>query len=164
MNQIAPNADSGTIRTTEGFQLDMGAKAVVTEFIDWDQQFLSRGYAPPEEANVHGTPATWMGKSTGFGKHARQKMGEQAPAPQPMLRVPDANAPRAAQMPGQAPQPVPQAQPPAVDDRNPMPFALELLPMMGQMGHPLGVEAGYGTQAPVHAAPRAPAPGPMSTT
>lgn len=174
MEHTAPANDSpqGPVKTSAGFALDLQARPNLAEgtFVDWDQQFLSRGYAPPEEANEYGTPATWMGKSTGFGKHAYEKAGSAAPAPvQATFEPAPADAPRSPQMPGQAPQPAaqPAAQPtPApspnglADPRGAMPFATALLPMMGAMGHPMGVAAGFGGDAP--AAPAQPQPQPQA--
>lgn len=72
------------------------------QFIDWGSQFLTKGLAPPVEANEHGTPAYWRGQPTGFGRAGQaQPGGQPQPAPQP--------APQP--QPQAAPQPAPQSQP-----------------------------------------------------
>lgn len=161
----------GPVTTSAGFALNIGAKPNLAEggFVDWDQEFLSRGFMPPEEAHPTGTPATYFGKSTGFGKHAHEKVGgavvmlqPQASAPLPPAQGAVYGGAAAANVseggryhPPAQQSAVPQIPPGAspnglVDPRGPsggMPFAAQLLPLMGQMGHPLGQAAGFGIGA-----------------
>lgn len=146
-------------RTRSGLQLPEGSvdprnyvgDPNAGEFVDWDAAFLEKGYAPPAEANVHGTPSVWMGKATGFGKTVEEKIGaaggmpaapmqpqhQSTPAPQTPMSAPAAQTqqqPAApAVVPGMAPQ---QSVVPDGNGSRPMPFAMQLAPLFEARAQP----------------------------
>jgi hypothetical protein len=123
-------------------------------FIDWDQQFMEKGMPPPAEANEFGTPSEWLGQVTGFGRAAG--MSKAAPPGDPTGRliptgtgtpyepgvqgddpyVGSAAGEVSEYHPQNVAQPAPAGVPPAakMSGANPMPFAMQLAPMMGHMG------------------------------
>lgn len=150
-------------------------------FIDWDQTFLEKGYAPPAEANKSGTPSFYMGKATGFGKTSEDKLGKSHTTaiggmpggvdPQRPYGVrpehggygqyrqditgdsPFEGTGAATPVAGPAPAAPPPAPTPS-DSRNPMPFAAQLAPVIGRMQGKVPTEVPIpGMQGKMEAAP-----------
>ncbi len=143
------------------------------QFIDWGSEFLSKGEAPPAEANEHGTPSWYMGRPTGFGKLGfvmKGGTGTGQPYAPGVVGADPYDGSGAAQPPPSAPQaggqPAPAGVPPSAamsGDAPVMPFASQLAPMMAAMHRGGGEEppAPQRTPAPPASPPRAvPAPAP----
>lgn len=152
---------SGPVKLNSGFTVAMGEKPKLESFVDWDSVFMSKGLAPPAEANEFGTPSEYFGKATGFGRAAPNTPTAPLSPPMAGKMGTASGTPYEAGITGDDPYngsnageahphysgyggpmdpqtfptgPAPGSPPPAAQTRQ-MPFAAQLAPMMAAMGH-----------------------------